>query len=231
MKKKLICFAFLIFLGAIWLFPFRFPPYGIVMLVGALAAYACLLLIPRAAAAVAAAFAVSLGFSLYNGAFFAYFAPGLAACAVFFVALRSDDAVSPKKDGLFLTASLIAASCDAGGFAYFFAALKGSGLQTPTMQRHLLFVAAAFGLFIMLLFVLLRERKTAGRKKTPSYCGVKQCASFSFMLIADVISVLLYLRFGEAESWSFAGVFLCSFTVLCVRNPAVDALFRRDSSD
>ena len=47
---------------------------------------AALMLIPQGAVAFACAAAIVLGFGIYNGVFFAAFAPGLAAFSLFFTA-------------------------------------------------------------------------------------------------------------------------------------------------
>ncbi len=220
-------------LGAIWLFPFQLHGRDWILLAGVAVSYLCLLLIPPKAAAFAAAAAVSAGFSLYAGLYFAAFTPGLAACGVYLAASHSKAGVPIKKDAFLLTALITAGVCTAGSLLYTFSALRHIDFDLPEADRHLLFfaAAAAAGVLFFVLSLKKDEKKAAGRKKgtSPSKAGL--VAAFAAMLAAFAAAGVFLLKQVADVSWCLFPVFLCVFTAAAFPEPVTAVLPGAGNSD
>ena len=226
MKTKLLQAALTVLLSVIWLFPFQFRQNEWVLISGAFAAYLCLTLIPQRAAAFACAAAVSVGFSIYRGPFFAAFTPGLAACALFLAAARPGKSVSLKKDGLAFAALLAAGITTAGSLLYTFFSLKGDAFRLPPIDnRHAVFAAAA-AVFIALVPVFAGKKTRSAREKKPPFDRTALTTAAAAMLAAMAAAVLLMLKTDvPVPEMDLLPAFMCAFTVLGVPNAAAETLF------
>ena len=229
MKQKSLQTVLLLFLSVIWLFPFQLQPREWGMLAGAAVSYLCLLWIPQRVAAFAAAAVVSLGMSIYSGMYFACFAPGVAACAVFVAAAGSAEKVPAAKDGFLLFTGAVAAASAVGSVLYVCFAMRYASFQLPAFSRHAVFAAAAVLLIAALFAVSLRRSAQTGvpRKQPPSAGLQKYAVAFACMLVSVAAAVALYLKQVSQPGWCLYPVFLCAFTALALPDPAVDPVLRR----
>ena len=231
MKNKLLQAALLVFLCVIWLFPFQMQPGEWGLLAGAVVSYLCLLLIPQRVVAFAAAGATTLGMSIYSGLYFAGFAPGIAACAVFFSAVGSPAKTSLKKDGMLLVAAGAAAVCAVGGAAYAVFSMRQYTWSRPSFARHTALSAAALLLLAVLFVVSFRRRglNDPNRKNTPDLRFAKLAVAFAAMLLSAAPVCVFYLRLNDNAGWSLFSVFLCGYTAFSLPNAAFDVLLRRNT--
>ena len=229
MKQKSLQTVLLLFLSVIWLFPFQLQPREWGWLAGAALSYLCLLWIPQRVAAFAAAAAVSLGMSIYSGLYFACFAPGAAACAVFVAAAGSAEKVPAAKDGFLLFSAAVAALSAVGSVLYVCFGIRYASFQLPAFSRHAVFAAAAVLLFAALLAVASGRRPQAGKngKQTPDAGLRKLAVAFACMLLAAAAAGVLCLKQVAQPGFCLYPVFLCAFTALALPDAAVSLLLRR----
>lgn len=229
MKQKSLQTVLLLLLSVIWLFPFQLQPREWGMLAGAAVSYLCLLWIPQRVAAFAAAAAVSLGMSVYSGMYFACFAPGAAACAVFVAAAGSAEKVPAAKDGFLLFTGAVAALSAVGSVLYVCFAMRYASFQLPAFSRHTVFAAAAVLLIAALFAVSLRRPAQTGvpRKQPPSAGLQKYAVAFACMLLCVAAAGTLCLKQSGQAALCLYPVFLCAFTALALPDAAVSLLLRR----
>ena len=232
MRKKLLHLAIFVFLGAIWLFPYRSTVPGNWGSVAVLAAAeACMCLLPQGWATVAVSFLAAPALYILGAEYFAAYAAGIFVCAAFRAAAAGKKNLPLRRDVLVILPLAAAAAAVAFSmYSVFSARSDFSFRMADSTVRHLVYTGVSAAFTAVLLAVAVSLKKGGARSgKTADHTAGKLAVVLGVMLAVYAAVVLVYLK-QQINSSLLLAAFLCIYTAVTVPNPAADRLLNRSVS-